>query len=253
MARSPEHDYLLENDIDINNYETNEEFVCELKDGSTIPIQGTDRQMRQLRSLLAKGVLTSSKSSIEVSSNGVQDGTLYLSPGKIVIKEGRKKNSDRKLSVYEGDKPVLVVRVTDKDGKVTSDNARTVSDKLFGSYGDQTTLKSQFAACSFGKLQVSNEYDVDISKHLAAPGVINVDLPISLSNSDRLAVRNAAIKAVEDKLGLGLPGPFQHVMFILEACYTDCGWAAYSFVGGYISVYQGNSYQNVGIVMHEVG
>ena len=61
---------------------------------------------------------------------------------------------------------------------------------------------------------------------------MDVTIPISLDGNDRVAIENAAKSAVEEKLGFELPGPFQHVMFILEGCYgingTGCGWAAYA-------------------------
>ena len=273
IAGSPDYRYLEENGIEIDD---GEEFVCELNNGNTVPIWGTKEQMEEMRSLLNTGSLVSAETSIGISDNLMtmndNDSGVLLPPGKIILdqsKNDRRRrrrmastklkglrsgvDSGRNLAVYEGDKPVLVVRVTDKDGKVTPDNARFVSDKIFGTYGDKVTMSSQFAACSFGKLQVTNEYDVDISKHLAAPGVINVDLPIRLSNSDRLAVRNAATKAVEDKLGFELPGPFQHVMFVLEACYTDCGWAGYGYVNSWLSIYQGDYYKMAGVQLHEVG
>ena len=76
---------------------------------------------------------------------------------------------------------------------------------------------------------MTNDYSVDISDHLVAPGVIEISIPISLVGSSRGEVRAKLIQATKAKLGMdSLPGPFEHVMFFVENCYTDCGWAAYA-------------------------
>lgn len=118
----------------------------------------------------------------------------------------------------------MTVRVTDSQGLVHPDSAATISDKIFGTYGDPENMKSQFEACSFNKLKITNNYSRDISRHLAAPGVVEVTIGVSLSNS-RGAIYSAAVQATQSKLGFTLPGNFDHVMFVLEDCYQDCGWA----------------------------
>ena len=93
--------------------------------------------------------------------------------------------------------------------------ADVISDKLFGTYGDSFTMKSQMEACSFGSFSAQTNYPVnDISQHVSAPGVIDVDMNIPLLGNNRLSITDAAQYAVEEKLGFTLPGPFHHVMFI---------------------------------------
>lgn len=58
---------------------------------------------------------------------------------------------------------------------------------------------------------------------------------------------------MQDKLQMKLPGPYKHVMYIVESCYVDCGYAAYAYVNNYISVYQGKYYKDVAVSMHEIG
>jgi hypothetical protein len=104
--------------------------------------------------------------------------------------------------------------------------------------------------CSFGQLNIvpgvlPNDSDVNVN----SPGVIEVRIDVSLSNR-RSKVRNAVRRAVENKYGIILPGPYQHVMFVLEGCYEDCGWAAYAYMNSWLTVYQGNSYKLVGVQMH---
>ena len=59
--------------------------------------------------------------------------------------------------------------------------ADVISDKLFGTYGDSFTMKSQMEACSFGSFSAQTNYPLNnISQHISAPGVIDVDMNIPL-------------------------------------------------------------------------
>ena len=194
------------NNLDVGNVEipfddgsnkkvdTEEEFVCELKNGVTLPISATTVQMSQLRTLLNEGTLVSAESSVEVdvsvdsediesivesgSSTSTQISNavhVTLPPGSINIISGN--NSDqrsRKLASYNGDKKTLVVRVTDIDGRSVNEDAAYISDKFFGTYGDTMTMKSGFDACSFGKFTVTNDYEGQVDTSLlSAPGVVD--------------------------------------------------------------------------------
>ena len=156
-----------------------------------------------------------------------------------------------------GDKKVLVVRVTDSAGQAVPEDAAYVSDKIFGTSGDVETMTSQFAACSNGKLRITNEYPSDIDAELmAAPGVIDVQIDVVLNGTDRGTIRSNVSEKVMAKLGLeALPGPFDHVMYVLAGCWEsdDCGWAAYAYVNSWNSVYQGQFYKMPAVQMHEIG
>jgi hypothetical protein len=138
--------------------------------------------------------------------------------------------------------------VTDSDGKVVEENATEISDDIFGTHGDPLNLKSQMFDCSFGQLNVTPG-DID-DPHEAAPGVIEVTIIESLQEASRSRIRKAITTAVQNKLGFSLPGPYQHVMYILEGCYSDCGWAAYAYVNSWNSVYQDVYYKHVMVQMH---
>jgi hypothetical protein len=61
-----------------------------------------------------------------------------------------------------------------------------MSDKIFGTYGDTTTLKQQFESCSYGDFTITNDYGFDLSDAVEkAPGVIEVEIGISLVTSTR--------------------------------------------------------------------
>ncbi|KAL7431028.1 hypothetical protein ACHAXH_003303 [Discostella pseudostelligera] len=165
----------------------------------------------------------------------------------------------RKLQSYgahTGPKPILVVKVTDKNGLAVSESTTTISDDVFGTSGDPVNLKSQLDACSMGRLTVvpgdNNSGQIKQSVY-SAPGVISVKLSISITNTANPDIRNAITTAVQNLLGVTLPGPYKHVMYVLQKCYLNCGWAAYAYVGGWNSVYVGAYYKQVGVTVHELG
>ena len=121
---------------------------------------------------------------------------------------------------------------------------------MFGTGIDQNNLKSGLENCSWNQLNVvvgNND------PNEAAQGVIEVNIGISLVGSSRTDVRNAALAAAQNKLGITLPGPYNYVLFSVESCYgTDCGWAAYAYINHWHSVYQNHYYKRPGVLMHEV-
>ena len=128
-----EHSYQT---IESTNYETDEEFVCELQNGNTVPLQGTLEQLDEMRGLLNAGTLVSAESTVLVDSIGTTDegegdgiagisssessGSTFatLPSGSIqLINNNRnlqQQSRRRQLNRYEGTKKALIIRVTDK-------------------------------------------------------------------------------------------------------------------------------------------
>ena len=276
---------VLESDLPLLTTELEEEFVCELPSGQYLPVQASDDQLQHLRQKLNEGELVSAETTIEGmvlvenidEGNNTSNTVATLTSGDIILKPGSGQNSinkrrrnlsliqknnhqHRKLAVYEGQKQVLVVRVVDSNNLAHPDSPQTMSDKIFGTNGDSSTMTSQFYACSFGKLAITNDYSKNgnpnaaaINSKLSAPGVVEVKINVSLETSDSGTIRNAVTDAVNSKLGFTLPGDLDHVMYVLEACYVGCGWAAYAYVNSWNSVFQKNYYKMVGVQMHEIG
>ena len=157
----------------------------------------------------------------------------------------------RKLATYVGSKHTLIVKVTDRDGLSVPDSASTISDKFFGTYGDSENMKSQFESCSYDALSIDYDAVEDVSE-LSAPGVLEVTISISLDNPQH-TIRGQIQNAVQEKLDIELPGPYDHVLYVLQGCHQDCGWAAYAYVNSWLSVYQGNYYKFPAVQLHEVG
>ena len=123
------------------------------------------------------------------------------------------------------------------------------SDEVFGTGVDPVNLKSSLEECSWDKMTVlpgigdTNE---------VATGVIEVDIGVPLEGNSRSTIRNAVTTAVTNKLGHSLPGPYDYVLYSLQGCYLDCGWAAYAYINSWNSVYQGVYYKRPGVLVHEV-
>lgn len=271
-----EHPYRSDDYI----YETDEEFVCELDNGDTIPLQGTNEQISEMRMLLNQGALVSSESTVAIASIGsvyaadeleggiagvtTADGSgtvVTLPPGSIQLDNSNvnnEENNRRRLNMYEGPKKALVVRVTDRSGRGPAEDANYLSDKIFGSYGDSVTMASGFKACTFGKLTfTSDSGSSTLNNKMDAPGVVDIRINEDLTKIDQSQLRSLILKEVKNKLGVSLPNVFDHVMCVVEKCYQNsvdsCSWAAYAFVNSWFSMYQQDNYKFPGVTMHEVG
>ena len=83
--------------------------------------------------------------------------------------------------------------------------------------------------------------------------MLKVNINVDLTNNTRAAIRNAVTQAAQAKLSVSLPEPFQQVMYNLEKCYVDCGWAAYAYINSWNSIYQGNYYYQTGVQVRKLG
>jgi len=275
----PDDDAIVTYD-DTPQIETDEEFVCELSSGAIAAIQGTDDQFTTMRKMLNNGTLISAESNVEmavqripsiVTAEGIPDRfakeevIVSLPTGNIkLIEENesiRRRLTDKRRRLgnrFEGNKKVLLIRITDVDGRSIPETARQVSNKFFGTYGDAMTVKSGFESCSFGAMKITSDYSgtsVDTSK-LSAPGVVDVTIGLSLSSASQVDIIEAAATAVMKKLDVGLPGPFAHVIFILEDCYTgeaECNFAAYGYVNHWVLVTLKQNWAYPAVIMHELG
>jgi hypothetical protein len=175
-------------------------------------------------------------------------------PKDIIIEDPTRR---RLQTNFNGEKKVLAVRVTDSEGKVHPDDADVISDKIFGSSGDVVNLKSQMSGCSFDKLEISTDYPM-FNHKLAAAGVIEVTINVPFAGaSSELDIENRAMQAVADKLNINdLPGPFHHIMIVIEKNYFSSGNSGSylkSYLSGWKSVYYGNLYDNAALQMYGIG
>jgi len=227
----------------------------------TRKITGTSDQVTSLHAMFEANQVVSGETILKHGRGAYYDESDITLPAGLVvannIRQDIRKRDDRRLSDLVGDKPILVVRVKDSVGKVHPDSAITMSQNIFGGGGDQVNLKSQLFACSHEKLNVLPGFIADSDLQVAgAPGVIEITLDIEIDDSSqnsRYVVKNAIQNKAQEVLGFSLPGPYEQVMFSLERCYQDCGWAAYAYINSWMSVYQSNYYYMPGVQIHELG
>lgn len=227
----------------------------------SVPMDLTDEQHNQLKKQFLNGSLVSNESKVTFNLNQglvLHDDTVIQMPRHQPLNIANKPNRsrdrlrERHLATTTGEKSILVVKVKDSHNKARDETTSEISDDIFGTFGDSVTLKSQIHDCSFGRLEVVPGIIAGKqSINELSPGVVEVKLNIPLEGSSRSKVRNAVSRAVEFFYDITLPGPYDHVMYVLEGCYnTDCGWAAYAFINSWLTVYQGDYYKYVGVQMH---
>lgn len=214
-------------------------FECEMDSedmdgvpGLILPIQASLNQKNKLKKLLEDGGIIPGKSQLVHGINAEfnQHG-LSLPPGLDIAASVRKNpTKGRNLAIVTGTKPILVVKVTDSVGKARPETPFQIGDDVFGYGTDQVNLKSQMAACSMGTLNIVPGSDPNGTQSPGAPGVLEVTIDVTLEGNSRATIRNAVTTAVQAKIGESLPGRYQQVMYVLESCYVDCGWAAYAYI-----------------------
>ena len=229
--------------------------------GQTLPLLASQAQLAILKKMFNDGDLIPGESTLEHGPNAEFNRDGFFVPSGLDISKNVRKNNGtnngrRRLAITTGDKPILVVKVTDVNGLARSENPAQIGDNVFGTVSDLVNLASQMKACSFDQLNIvpgtlpNGAVDTNV---MPAPGVIEVTINVPLVGNDRSTIRNAVTAAVQTKLNVSLPGPYQQVMYVLESCYQDCGWAAYAYINSWNSVYQGNYYYMTGVLMHELG
>ena len=239
-----------------------EDFVCELDPedapnghaNQVVSFNLDESQKQDMLEGLYSGDLVSGSSTYydpdaEVSSDEVK-------PGKgnaFGWTKNGKAGDGRRLDGFQtsGNREYLVVRVTDVTGKVRPESPDQIGDDIFGTISDPVNLKSQAFDCSFEQLNILPGY-IDPAME-AAPGVVEVTISVTLEGNSRGTIRNAVTTAVQNKLGFNLPGRYSNVLYVLEKCYQDCGWAAYAYINSWNSVYQSGYYKQTGVLMHDLG
>ena len=243
-------------------YSDEEIFACILNpidangdDNCILPLILTLNQKNILKDKFDTGQLVSAISTLqfgedfEVSSDEIRipSNIENFSFGSRNSNNGRNQQFFGKKKI-EGDKNVLVVKVRDSQNRAVPDTTDQISDNVFGTSGDPLNLKSQMNACSFDKVDmVPGEAGI----HTKSPGVIEVQINMSLVGNGRFTIMNAVTLAVQQLLEQALPAQYDNVMYVLENCYgADCNWGAYANRNSWLSVYQKHHYKQVAVQLH---
>jgi len=244
-------------------------YECERNDGTTLPLIMDKAQQQLLTMMVEDGNVIPGEATFESLGATVTSNGLVVQHGVEINfekKSERTSRNRRKLVTKSGDTYYLVVRVIDINGLAHPHSTVTMSDNMFGTINDPVNMKSQIYDCSAGALNIVPGYPdsateaqkvnidavtVDL-EHPAGFMEANINIDITTASS-RYDVRNAIITKVNELLGFTLPGPFDHVVFNIEKCYLDCGWAAYAYINSWNQVYQSDYYLQTGVQVHEYG
>ena len=186
--------------------------------------------------------------------------------------EMNSENAGTLLGRSLGRKKVLVARVSSILSSPTVDRA-TLSDAVFGTYGDTLNLQSQYRACSYGQLdmQPSTDYGpLDVALEMVesledfgldmsddeAPGVIDLKVWLPMAVIPLEQAQYAVGVALRAKLGGPLWPRYDHVLVCMPPAvrdWTNPGWIAHAYLFGRVSLYADPWCAFPSAQMHEVG
>ena len=157
-------------------------------------------------------------------------------------------NSNRRLAV-SGTKQVLAIRANGLDTSTTS-NKETISDKIFGTGGDKLNLRSQYAACSYNKLDFVPYSGVTSAGEYIENGVVEVNVTETINGTSSDTIMVAMLQAAFEKYG-DLEEP-DHIMLCVPPGTTG-GWLAYAYINSWLSVFNDNWCNYPSTQIHELG
>lgn len=176
--------------------------------------------------------------------------TLELVSPPGLINENTIRNRHRKLTSAMGVKTVLGVRIQAINAQTSATEAQLSSD-IFGDDGiDHVNVRSQYLACSHGKLEFRKTTNMNGVSTKISNGIVTVQVNVSTSVGSRNMV-NAVNDELIRQFNTHPSNLASFVMYFLPAG-TYSG-VAYAYMNGYRSVYNDRYSHSVSIQMHEIG
>lgn len=108
---------------------------------------------------------------------------------------------------------------------VTTDASSTktqqqLSDSVFGTDGDQITLKSQIEDCSHGRLSITEAYPRNNGNYAIVDGATTVNLDVSITGNENIPLVNLIYETLKSNFGVSTPNKLaNHVMMCFPAGY----------------------------------
>ena len=149
---------------------------CGMDDGMIYNIQASAYQKEVLKQKLKHGEIASGATRLSLGVGAFEDKNgLFLPPGLNIaanLMQGPHQDRRRLKAPLTGDKPILVVKVSDSGGLARTESPAQIGDDVFGTLGDPVNLKSQLYDCSHSQMNVVPGTIPNASVNEAAPGVI---------------------------------------------------------------------------------
>jgi hypothetical protein len=204
------------------------EWVCELSeadaavaDANIIRIDGIDDDFIEANGIESGDYTVLFQEETLETNRMVVANTMSVTIGESEQKKAKKAKSDQgRRDLAAGPLSVLVVRVNNSsDGRKTSASASQLADDIFD---DAVSLKSQYAACSYGELTFEKATGNNIVN-----GVVSVNLNTPVSGVESSTVRSRMQSAADALVGFNVQQAFDHVMFCIPPDSVDDGNAGW--------------------------
>jgi hypothetical protein len=196
---------------------------------------------RYLLSKFHSGEIVSGQSTL------MQEGAYFDENGSLLVEDLEdvqiEKGPETRRQLLTASINMLAVRVKAADSTTSSSQAQ-ISDAWFGTNGDPVNFKSQYGACSYGKLQVNAANTGTVTN-----GVFEVTIPNNVQGVSNSVIRNSVSTALSNSLGTLPSAQYNYVMQCLPPG-TSGGWIAYAYVNWYLSVYNDGWCNSVSAQMH---
>ncbi|CAJ1961537.1 unnamed protein product [Cylindrotheca closterium] len=171
-------------------------------------------------------------------------------PPVLVNNESTIRHRGRKLTAVIGVKTILAVRVIAANAETSPSEAQLASD-IFGGDGlDFVNVRSQYLACSHGKL----DFQKATGRSGLSTSIYNGVVTVQVDKATSVGARNM-VNAVNDELTRQFnthPSNLaSYVMYFLPA--GTFGGFAYAYMNGYRSIFNDRFAYAVSIQMHELG
>lgn len=153
----------------------------------------------------------------------------------------------RKLAASSGTLKALVVRVVSMNGIEPTASIDQLRSDVFE---DKLCLKSQYEACSHGRLLIEPFHGTTETDRKISGGVVDVKISINPSNGNRDQLEANAKKRATEIYG-DLASQFDLVMFSIPPGSGD--WLAYAYINRFDSYFNDKWSSSVSTQVHEVG
>jgi hypothetical protein len=194
------------------------QWVCELSeadaaavDAKFVVVEGLDDDFLQANEI------ESAEATILVEGDSLGQEHMYVAnTATTIVGASEKKkailaqseNGVRSLAAEP--RSVLVVRVSS-----SSDGGKTSANDVFD---DNVSLKSQYAACSYGKLTFEKATGNNVVN-----GVVSVNLNSNVAGVSSSTVRDRMESAANSVVGTNVQSAYDHVMFCIPPGTVDDG------------------------------
>ncbi|CAJ1954136.1 unnamed protein product [Cylindrotheca closterium] len=234
------------------------ELMCQTPSGMLYKVPSVD--VDWIEQNMLSGALKSGSTMLNISSSTLMDpetATLQLvDPPEFINDDNASDNDDnnserrhRNLMGKTGSKTVLAVRVIAANSAFSRTEDQ-LSWSVFGGPGDAVNLKSQYAACSHGKLNFNKRPNKNGRSTNIRNGVVTIRLsvPVSVGHS---AMVNAVSTALRNEFGMTRKNIADHVMYCLPP--GTFGGVGYAYVNEGLSIFNDVWCTSVTSQLHEVG